>query len=245
MGQFIFWLLMCAIGAVWTTYAGIRLTDSWNKLHKRDVETKPSINATVTGNNNIVAGGNVTIQKPAESSLADLECQKKETDPKVVVNFKRKEGEVLVKIRADKYVSTLALDMPVLGKVINIHDNNSVADAVTRSKRVIGANSDTSANNVVLLIDDVKPLKELEYKVIFRPLPINMFVAGTDRYQISYKWQFAGNTFSEEKWVSLRTGEPVDRPQVSVKGFSVINRALSPEEIKKRYEEGLKKREIE
>lgn len=245
MGQFIFWIFMVAIGALWTAYATLQMTDSWNKLHKQNVEAKPEINATISGSNNIVAGGDVTIQKTAEPSQSDLERQKKESDPKVGIKLEQKQGELLIKIRAEKNVSTLALDIPILGKVINIHNNNSVADAVTRSKRVVGANSDTSANNVELLIDNIKPVNELSYKVIFRPLPKSIVIAGTDRYKISYTWQFAGNTFSREGWISLQTGEPVDIPQVQVKGFNVINRALSPEEIKKLYEDGLKKREIE
>src|SRR3989338_1745607 len=245
MGQFIFWIIMVTIGGLWTAYATLQMTDSWNKLHKQNIETKPSMNTVVNGNGNIVAGGNVNIQKTAEPSQADLERQKIESDPKVAVNFERKQGEILVKIRAEKNVTTLALDIPVLGKIVNIHDNNSVADAVTRSKRVVGANSDASVNNIELLIDDIKPFKELSYKIIFQPLPANIFVAGTDRYQISYKWQFAGNSFSKERWGSLQTGEPVDRPQIQVRGFNVINKALSPEEVKKLYEDGLKKRELE
>jgi len=245
MGQFIFWIIMVAIGGLWITYATLQMTDSWNKLHKQNVEMRSPVNTVVNGNGNIVAGGNISIQKTAEPSQADLERQKKESDPDVGVSFERKQGEILVRIRAEKNVSTLALDIPILGKIINIHDNNSVADAVTRSKRVVGDNSDTSANNVELLIDDIKPAKELSYKIIFRPLPTNIFVAGTDRYQISYKWQFVGNTFSKEGWVSLQTGEPVDRPQIQVKGLNIINKASFPEEGKKRYEDGLKKREIE
>jgi hypothetical protein len=178
-------------------------------------------------------------------SMLDLERQKKESDPKVTVSLERKPGELLVRIRAERNVSTLALDMPVLGKIINIHDYNSVTDAETRSKRIVGENSDISSNNVELLIGNIKPAKELSYKILFRPLPSDVFVAGTDRYQISYTWQFAGNIFNKKEWISLQTGDPVDESPVQVKGFSVIKRALSAEEVKKLYEDGLKRRVVE
>lgn len=232
-------LIIIAIGTLMT---GIGW--NWDKFSKQNKKTA-EINATISGNHNIVAGRDVNTQKTVEPSQGDLERQKKETDPKVEVKLEKKEGELLIRIRSEKNVSTLALDIPILGKIINIHDNNSVADAVTRSKRVVGENSDTSSNNVELLIENIKPAKEISYKIIFKPLPENFFVAGTDRYQVSYTWQFAGNNFSKEEWISLQTGSRVDRPQVQVKGFNIINRALSPEEIKKRYEEGLKRRNLE
>lgn len=175
----------------------------------------------------------------------DLERQKNNSDPRVKIKLERGQGELLIRIRSEKNISTLALDIPILGKVVNIHDDNSVADAVTKSKKVVGENSDISSNNIELLIENIKPQNELSYKVIFRPISQNIFIAGTDRYKVSYTWQFAGNTFSKEEWFSMQTGEVVGRPQVQIKGFYFKKGASTPEEIKKRYEDGLKKREIE
>ena len=187
--------------------------------------------------------------KAPELSSVYLERLKKESDPKPSVSLDQKQTELLIKIRAEKNVSTLALDIPILGKIVNILDNNSVADALTRSKMVVGYNSDLSVNNVELLINDIKPAVELEYKIIFIPLSKNMSVEGTDRYQISYTWYFSGNVFSKEKWFSLQTGESVDRPQTHIRGFRKVNIFGSPEELQKKlkkiYEEGLPKREME
>lgn len=178
-------------------------------------------------------------------SQDDLEHQKRESDPKVKVSLKQTLGELQINIRAEKNVATLALDIPIVGKVINIHDNNSIADVITKSKRIVGENTDTSSNNVEIMAEDIKPLRELSYKILFKPLPKDTFVAGTDRYQISHTWQFAGNTFSKTQWISFKTGEPVEKPSMQIKGLSFTKRALSPEEIKKLYENGLKKRTIE
>jgi hypothetical protein len=191
--------------------------------------------------------GSVTGQKTSDPSQAkgDLERQKRESDPKVKINLQQNEGSLLIRIRAEKNVLSLALNIPILGKIVNIHDYNSVTDAVTRSKKVVGENSNLSSNNIELLIENITPKNELSYKIIFNPLPQNISVAGTDRYKISYRWQFAGNLFSKEQWISLQTGELVDEPKVRVEGLFIINRALSPEEIKKLYEDGPKKHEIE
>lgn|GEM_PF-3284703 len=175
----------------------------------------------------------------------DLERQKNNSDPRVKIKLERRQGELLIRIRSEKNISTLALDIPILGKVVNIHDDNSVADAVTKSKKVVGENSDISSNNVELLIENIKPQNELIYKVIFRPLPQNIIIAGTDRYKVSYIWQFAGNTFSKEEWISLQTGEAVDRPPIQIKGFYIKRGTSTPEEVKKRYEDGSKKHELE
>ncbi|MBI4711642.1 MAG: hypothetical protein HY767_04190 [Candidatus Omnitrophica bacterium] len=232
-------IIVIAIGTLMTGVGW-----NWDKFQNQS-KTTSGIKANIRGDNNVVAGGNITVQKTMESSREDLERQKNESDPKAKISLERTPGEVLIKICAEKNVLTLALDIPILGKIINIHDYNSVTDAETRSKRIVGENSSTSSNNVELLIENIKPTKKLSYKILFSPLPRNVFVAGTDRYQISYTWKFAGNTFSKNEWISLQTGNPIDEPQVQVKGFNVIKRALSPDEIRKRYEEGFKRRTVE
>ena len=63
MGQFIFWIIMFAVGGLWTAYASLRMTDSWNKLHKQNIESRAEINAAVSGNNNIFANRDVVISQ--------------------------------------------------------------------------------------------------------------------------------------------------------------------------------------
>ncbi len=241
-------LLMIVIGVVcgalslWLIPHGYHIL-SKERGHSR--QSGSSINAAVSGNDNVIAGDDVNITTTSELSSADRLRQKRESDPNVKIRMERNVGELFIRIRSGSHVASLGLDIPVLGKVISIHDYNSIVDVVTRSKKVVGANSDGSSNNIELLIENVKPGNELSYKVIFKPLPNDIFVAGTDRYKVSYTWQHDGNLFGKEEWISLQTGEVVEKPQVQVKGFNVINRALSAEEIKKLYEEGLKRSEVE
>jgi hypothetical protein len=71
-----------------------------------------------------------------------------------------------------------------------------------------------------------------------------MYVAGTDRYKISYSWPHGGKQLIDVKWVSLKTGYEVEEPKVLVRGAEFYNRALTPEEVKQLYEEGLKTRNL-
>jgi hypothetical protein len=169
----------------------------------------------------------------------------KESDPSVDVKIERTGKELLIKIKAKKHVNTLAFDIPILGKIINIHDNNSVTDAQTSLKQVTGSQTETSQNNAEFLIENIKPNVDLSYKILFEPMGRGIYIAGSDRYKISYTWEFEGNILSREKWISLEAGKEVEKPAVQVKGVTIYNRALTPEEIKKLYEQGSLKRKIE
>ncbi|MBT6048079.1 MAG: hypothetical protein HOG49_14825 [Candidatus Scalindua sp.] len=165
--------------------------------------------------------------------------------PAVEVMVKKVNNEYLVNVTTSRPTESIAIDLPVLGKIKNIHDNNSVTDARTSTKRMVCSNLQISQNNIEFYIENVKPMKGLEYKIIYEPMPGNISIAGTDRYKISYSWLYRGEQKTCSKWISLETGLEVKKPTVLVKGFSFQNKALSPEEIKKLYEEGLKKQEMD
>ncbi|MBI4633331.1 MAG: hypothetical protein HY742_05525 [Deltaproteobacteria bacterium] len=165
-------------------------------------------------------------------------------EPNVEVNVVRSADTCKIRVESSKPLNSLAIDLPILGNVNRVNDMNSIADGTTTIKRVVGLNSPVSQNNIEILIEDLKPSAKLEYNVHFQPLPMNLYIAGTDRYKLSYTWQFAGDSKTKTKWISLDTGKETGRPNVQVKGFTYRNRALSPEELKKQYEEGLKKHNI-
>jgi len=168
----------------------------------------------------------------------------KSAEPSVEVNVVRSAETYKINVESSKPLNSLAIDLPILGNIKNFNDMNSIADGTTKIKRVVGSNSPVSQNNIEILIEDLKPSVKLEYNVHFQPLPKNLVIAGTDRYKLSYTWHLAGESKTKTKWISLETGKETERPNVQVKGFTYHNRALSPEEIKKRYEEGLKKHDI-
>lgn len=176
--------------------------------------------------------------------IVDFADQKLST-PTVTVNIKKENNELLINAITSNPLELLAIDLPVLGKINNIHDNNSVTDARTSIKKIVGSNSPMSQNNIEFYIENIKPKTKLEYKVLYEPMPKDIFIAGTDRYKISYSWYHGGEQRTHFKWISLKTGQEVEKPNVIVKGAEVFNRALSPEEIKNLYDEGLKERKIE
>lgn len=171
--------------------------------------------------------------------------QEKESDPSVNVQINKKDTELLINIDSKKHVSSLAISIPVLGKIINIHDYNSVTDAEAPLKQILGSQTENSQNTVEFLIENIKPNSKLSYKVIFKPMDKNVYIGGTDRYKVSYTWDFNGNVLSKEKWISFETGKEVSKPSTEVKAATIYNRALTPEEIKKLYEQGPPRQKVD
>lgn len=169
----------------------------------------------------------------------------KESDPSIDVQIKKKDTELLIKVESKKHVSTLAIAIPVLGKVIKIHDYNSITDAQIPVKQILGAQTENSQNTVEFLIKNIKPNNALSYKVIFKPMDKNVYIGGTDRYKVSYTWDFNSNILSKEQWISFETGKEVSKPNVQIKAATIHNRALTPEEIKKLYEQGPPRQKVD
>lgn len=167
------------------------------------------------------------------------------SDPLVEVKISKSERELLIEVVTQKHVATLAVDIPLLGKVISIHDYNPITDAQVPLKQITGSQTTNSQNNVEFLIENIKPNSKVSYKVIFEPMDRRIHIAGTDRYQISYTWNFEGNILSEKKWISFETGKEVGEPDVQVREFTRYSKALTADEIKKIYEQGPQRRKID
>jgi hypothetical protein len=67
---------------------------------------------------------------------------------------------------------------------------------------------------------------------------VKVKIAGTDRWQMSYSWLHRGVTITTTKWYLIANGKEVGPPSVQVKGWTLTPRVLSPEEIKKDYQQG-------
>jgi len=160
-------------------------------------------------------------------------------DPRPRVSVQLKENEILLGLEAHNPISGIAIDFPVLGRIVNVHDYNSPADAVTVSKAVVGVNVPESGNNVEIVLSEVKPHRPVSFKILYEPIQGKKIeVAGMDRWQMSYSWLHAGGTITKTKWYLIANGKEVGPPPIQVKGMVVYPRALSPEEIKKDYEQG-------
>lgn len=159
-------------------------------------------------------------------------------DPRPRVSAKLKDSEILLELQTHKATSAIAIDFPVFGRIVNIHDYNSPTDAVTDSRSIVGLNVPESGNNVEIVLTDIKPDRPLSFKILYEPMTTKVKVAGTDRWAISYSWLHGGVTITKKKWYLIANGEEVGPPPIQVKSFVIHPRALSPEEIKKEYEHG-------
>jgi len=176
--------------------------------------------------------------------IVDIAGEKLST-PNVVVKVEKKNNDFLITTITSNPLEFIAIDIPILGRIKNVHDNNSVTNAKTSIKKIVGSNAQMSQNNIEFYIENICPKVKLEYKVLYEPMPKDIFIAGTDRYKISYAWRYGGELKTIAKWISFKTGREVERPTIEVKGATIYNRALTPEEIKKLYEQGPLKRKIE
>ena len=168
--------------------------------------------------------------------------------PKVDVKANKKSGkkedEILITTISSKHLESLAIDMPILGKFINAHDINSITDARATIKQSFIDNTNTSQSNIEYYIEDVKPERGLEYKILYEPAPPEIRIAGTDVYKISYSWSHSGKHRTAEKWISLKTGLEVQKPNGRIWSAAFFNRALTQEDVDRMYNEGLKRRNI-
>lgn len=154
--------------------------------------------------------------------IVDFADQKLST-PTVTVKIEKGDNEFLIGAITSNPLELLAIDLPVLGKIKNVHDNNSVTDARTSIKKIVGSNAPMSQNNIEIYIENIKPKINLEFKVLYEPVLQDIFVAGTDRHKISYSWHHGGEQKTHIKWISLKTGQEVEKLNVVVKGARIFN----------------------
>lgn len=165
-------------------------------------------------------------------------------DPRPSVSVKVSQSEIYIQMRTRSPTNSITIDFPVLGRIVKVHDYNTAADVVTVSKAIIGHNVVSSQNNLEIVLADVKPNRDVDFKILYEPMSPKMKVAGTDRWQMSYSWLYGGATITKTKWYLIANGKEVGPPAVSVRGTIFIPRALSPEERKKLYEEGPPRTEL-
>jgi hypothetical protein len=162
----------------------------------------------------------------------------------VKIDNKTKNTEVSLTVMSSKYLESLAIDIPILGKFRNVQDMNSITDGKTTIKRYFAGDTKTSSQiNIEFYIEDLKPERKLDFKVFYEPAPPDMFVAGTDRYKISYSWPHGGNQLTAVKWISLKTGAEVEEPP-RVWGVVMQDKPFTQEDINKLYEEGTKRQNL-
>lgn len=142
-------------------------------------------------------------------------------------------------------IKSVAINYPVQGTVRAFNDLNSSTDAESSIKEVQGDAEGVATNNVNLLVKNITPDRKLTYRIFYTPQLKNVFIAGRDRYEVTYKWAYKGNDYYSADWRLVINDELTTKPIVHVKNVTVYDRVLSPEEIKKDFERGVEKRKFE
>jgi len=159
-------------------------------------------------------------------------------NPRPTVTANETETEISICVRTHSPATSMAIDFPVVGRIKAIHDYNSPTDAVVTSKTIEGANLPNSQNNAQITLTDIKPQREISFKILYEPTPTDFVVAGTDRWHFSYSWLYNGATEARSKWLRIDNGQEVDPPRTEIRGATIVPHALSPEEIRKLYQQG-------
>lgn len=159
--------------------------------------------------------------------------------PKIQVISTRKIGEISINIKINGSVERLSVDFPVLGVITNFNDLNSLTDARTMLAKVVGGDSKNDVqNNVQISVTDIKKNAKLQYKIFYTPTLLNIEIAGTNKYELVYTWQYKAEKIQEEEWRDIEDHSLTSQPNIHVIATQFFDRALTPEEIKKMYEAG-------
>lgn len=137
---------------------------------------------------------------------------------------------------------SIAIDYPLKGVVGKWNDLNTTTNAELSTIDILGDSSGISVNNINILIKNITLDRKLTYRFFFTPTFSNAELGGRDIYETTYKWQYKGIDYSETEWRTVEKDEITDQPDFRTMNTTVYNRVLTPEEIKKLFEEGLNKR---
>jgi len=159
--------------------------------------------------------------------------------PTILIQTSKQANEINILIDIKRSIERISLNYPVLGQVTNFQDLNALTDARTVLAKVVGgATQNDAQNNLQITITDIKPNIRLQYKIFYNATQGNIVVAGTDRYEISYVWQYNGEKIQETEWRLTENDNLTKKSKITVIGAQIFDRVLTPEEIKKMYEDG-------
>ncbi len=165
--------------------------------------------------------------------------------PQVYVSIQKKSTEININLKTKGTITRFSLNYPVQGIVTNLNDLNLIADAYTPVARIIGGASENDVQNILeISITNLKPDAQINYKVFYTPSIGNIFIMGNDKYQYSYEWEYKGEKKYKYVWKMVSDNSETTSPNASVQGVQIFNRELTPEEIKKIYESGPLKRNL-
>ncbi len=137
---------------------------------------------------------------------------------------------------------SIAFDYPLKGVVTNWNDLNSSTDAESSIIEIQGDTSGETVNNINVLIKDITLNRKVTFRFFYIPSFKNTKLGGRDVYETTYKWQYKGVDYSETEWRTIENDKVTEQPGFQITNITFTDHARTPEERKKNFEEGLKKR---
>ena len=170
---------------------------------------------------------------------------KKLSRPTITVQTSRQDSEIGLLIKIKGSVDRISLNYPILGIITNFQDLSSLTDARTVVARAIGGTASSSVqNNLQITITDIRKDAVLQYKIFYEPSQQRIQIAGTDRYELIYVWEYNTEKIQNMEWRMTKDDSVTTKPSVQVMDTQVFDRALTQEEIEKLYQAGPPQRNI-
>ena len=183
----------------------------------------------------------------------------------------QREGEVLIKVnKGNKILSSLEIEVPIMGKIINIHSNDRASSEI--DKKVVGTQGKYSVNIARIVASNIsQSVENFEYKILFEPISeqdqksimarvrelpaaipqkalFNLSATNlrdllwSDWYMVRHSWLFDGNVQQKEFYKSQNNIMLGGQYpyRFRAEGFNFEPRARSEEEARDSYQQGLK-----
>lgn len=165
--------------------------------------------------------------------------------PSITVQTSRQENEITISVKIKGSVDRISLNYPVIGIITNFQNLNPLTEARTVAAKAIGGTASSSVqNNLQMTITDIKKDAVLQYKIFYEPSQQAIQIAGTDRYELVYTWEYNAEKIQNTEWRMTNDDAITTNPPVQVIGTQVFDRVLTPGEIKESYEAGPLQRNI-
>ncbi len=167
------------------------------------------------------------------------------SNPSVTIHTSKQGNEIDLSIKIKGSVDRISLNYPVPGTVTNFQDLNPLTDARTIAAKVIGGTVSSSVqSNLQMTITDIREDAMLQYKIFYEPSQQSVQVAGVERYEVVYAWEYNAEKIQNTEWNTVGDDSVTTEPPVQVMGAQIFDRALNPEEIRRLYEAGSPQRNI-
>ena len=145
----------------------------------------------------------------------------------------------------------IALKYPIFGVIGKFEDQNDVTSARPAVAEATGFANESNSflNYIQMFMTDIQSGQNLNYLVYYTPTQWPAFMMGTDRYQLSYIWEFQGQRIEEVEWRWVKDDRIAPMPAGIVEAAQITPHSLTPDqinqELQEELQEGISKRPLQ